>query len=114
MEKKTKGFKPVELTLSVHHPRHRQGVIQLSLDLDAKDFLQDRDVKAADVMPNQCRRTTQEGPHFLVVVGRVVVLAVRSPRQNVDLGRHLQKPICLAVEDNQGQKPSLRIVVSVS
>ena len=48
----TEGLKPVELTFSIDDPRHGQGIIQLSLDLDAKDFLQDRDVEAADVMPN--------------------------------------------------------------
>ena len=46
------GLKPVELTLGVHDPRHRQRVVQLGLDTDAKDFLQDKNIKAADVMPN--------------------------------------------------------------
>jgi hypothetical protein len=45
-----KGLKPVELTVGIHDPRHRQRVVQLGLDTDAKDFLQDKNIKSANIV----------------------------------------------------------------
>jgi hypothetical protein len=84
--------------VGIHNPRHRQRVVQLGLDTDAKDFFQDKNIKSADIVTNQDRLLLKKVTHVFVGTGRVEDLTVTCPRQNVDFSSLVKEPISLHVK----------------